>query len=166
VDLNLETLKTEILDYLAVSEFAVFRSHAGGLDALPVITWDVERFPDYRMFLETAQKAGQHLILFASREFEESEVDEALEEMQEAELTRDEARGFEKRLREARRHAGVTCSLELAFDYNSHLYVYEVQPDWYEEFLETVDELSAMIPAGEDFTDEGHEGLGGFYSNN
>lgn len=167
MDLNLETLKTEILDFLAVSEFAVFRSHAGGLDALPVITWDVERFPDYRMFLETAQKAGQHLILFATRELEESEVDEALEEMQDAELTREESREFEKRLKAAHRHVGVTCSIELAFDYNSHLYVYEVQPDWYEEFLETVDELSGLIPAGEDFTDEGHDGLGGgYYSNN
>ena len=29
------------------------------------------RFPDYRMFLEAAHKAGQKLILFASREFEE-----------------------------------------------------------------------------------------------
>lgn len=166
MDLNLETLKTEILDYLAVSEFAVFRSHAGGLDELPIITWDVERFPDYRMFLETAQKAGQKLILFAAREFEEAEVDEAVEEMQDAELTRDETREFEKRLRDARRHTGVTCSLELAFDYNSHLYVYELQPDWYEEFLETVDELSGLIPAGEDFKNDGRDGLGGYYSNN
>ena len=85
MDLNLETLKSEILDYLAASEFAVFRSHSGGLDSLPIITWDTERFPDYRMFLETAHKAGQKLILFAAREFEEAEVEEAAEEMQEIE---------------------------------------------------------------------------------
>ena len=36
---------------------------------------------------------------------------------------------------------GVTCSLELAFDYHSRLYVYEVQPDWFEEFLGIEDEI-------------------------
>jgi hypothetical protein len=70
VDLNLETLKGEILNYLSASEFAVFHSFSGGLEELPVISWDTERFPDYRMFLEAAQKVGQKLILFASREFE------------------------------------------------------------------------------------------------
>ncbi len=166
MDLNLETLKSEILDYLAASEFAVFRSHSGGLDSLPIITWDTERFPDYRMFLETAHKAGQKLILFAAREFEEAEVEEAAEEMQEIEFTREEKRDFETRLRTARRHVGGTCSLELAFDYNSHLYVYELQPDWYEDFLETCDEISALLPAVDGLGDEGNDGLGGYYSNN
>ena len=76
VDLNLETLKGEILNYLSASEFAVFHSFSGGLEELPVISWDTERFPDYRMFLEAAQKVGQKLVLFASREFEEIEVED------------------------------------------------------------------------------------------
>ena len=166
MDLNLETLKTEILDYLAASDFAVFRSHAGALDSMSLITWDTERFPDYRMFLETARKAGQTLILFAARELEEEEVDEALEELEDAEMTREEQREFESRIRAARVHVGVTCALEMAFDYNSHLYVYEARPDWYEEFLEAVDELTAMLPVGDDVQGGGHDGLGGFYSNN
>lgn len=165
MDLNLETLKGEILDYLGVSEFAVFRSHSGGLDGMQVITWDTERFPDYRMFLDTARKAGQKLILYADRELDEEEVEEALEELEDAEMSREEQREFENRIREARRHVGETCSLEIAFDHNSHLYVYEVQPDWYEEFLEACDELTAMMPEG-DAEGEGHDGLGGFYSNN
>ena len=86
MDLNLETLKGEILNYLSASEFAVFRSFSGGLEELPVISWDTERFPDYRMFLEAAQKVGQKLILFASRELEEIEVEEALEGIEEARL--------------------------------------------------------------------------------
>src|ERR1035437_8568567 len=108
VDLNLETLKGEILDYLAASEFAVFRSFSGGLEELPVISWDTERFPDYRMFLEAAQKVGQKLILFASREFEEIEVEEALEGIEEATIAREEQRDLERRVRGARRHAGET----------------------------------------------------------
>src|ERR1035438_8658456 len=57
VDLNLETLKNEILGYLESSDFAIFRSHAGGLEGLPVISWDTERCPDYWAFLDTARKA-------------------------------------------------------------------------------------------------------------
>jgi hypothetical protein len=166
VDLNLETLKGEILDYLAASEFAVFRGHSGGLEGLQVITWDTERFPDYRMFLDTARKVGQKLILFADRELDDEEVEEAVEELEAADLSREEQREFETRIREAHRHVGSTCSLELAFDHNSHLYVYEARPDWYEEFLEACDELTAMLPAGDDAQGEGHDGLGGFYSNN
>ncbi len=165
VDINLETLKTEILDYLAQSEFAVFRSHSGGLEGLPVITWDTERFPDYRMFLEVAAKTGQKLVLFAARDFDEAEVEEALEELEDAELARDEQRDFEKRIRGARAHVGATCALEIAFDYNSHLYVYEARPDWYEDFVDACDEITSLLPV----TDDGESGpdrLGGFYSNN
>ena len=95
LDSNLETLKNEILDYLESSDFAVFRSHAGGLEGLPVITWDTERCPDYRAFLDAARKAGEKLILFASRELAEDELDEALEELEETEFTRDERRELE-----------------------------------------------------------------------
>ena len=164
MDLNLENLKGEILDYLAASEFGVFRSHSGGLEGMHVITWDTDRFPDYRMFLETAQKVGQKLILFASRELEEIEIEEALEGIEEASVNRDEQRDLERRVRSARKHAGETCSLEMAFDHNSHLYVYELQPDWYEEFLETCDEITTMLPVGDGGDSE--DGLGGFYSNN
>ena len=166
MDLNLETLKGEILDYLAASEFAVFRGIAGGLDGMHIVSWDTERFPDYRMFLDTARKAGQKLIVFADRELDEEEVEEATESLEDAGLSREEQREFENRIREAQRHVGSTCSLEIAFDYNSHLYVYEARPDWYEEFLEACDELSAMLPVGDDAEGDGHDGLGGFYSNN
>ena len=102
VDLNLEALKGEILDYLEGSEFAVFHSHAGGLEGLPLVTWDTERYPDYRVFLEVAGKVGQKLILFASREMDAAEIDEILEELEETELTREERRELEGRLRAAR----------------------------------------------------------------
>ena len=165
VDLNLETLKDEIVRYLDNSDFAVFRSHAGGLEGLPIISWETDRFPDYRMFLDAAKKAGEKLICFATREITEEEVDEALEELDGAELTREERREFETRIRNARHYVGVTCSLELAFDHNSHLYVYELRPDWYEDFLEALDELTSVLPVSDDSGTD-RDGLGGFYSNN
>jgi hypothetical protein len=166
VDLNLETLKSEILQYLERSDFAVFRSHAGGLEGLPVITWDTERCPDYRTFLDVARKSGEKLILFASRELAQEELDEVLEELVDSEFSRDERRDIEIRLANAQRHIGATCSLELAFDHNSHLYVYEARPDWYEDFLDASEEISSVIPFEDDNQGSGNEGLGGFYSNN
>ena len=166
VDLNIETLKNEILAYLESSDFAVFRSHPGGLEGLSVITWDTERCPDYRAFLDTARKAGEKLILFASRELAEDELDEAVEELIETEFTREERRELEARLAKAQRHIGATCSLEMAFGHNAHLYVYEARPDWYEDFLDACDEISSVMPI-DDGEGSGSDGLGGgFYSNN
>jgi hypothetical protein len=166
VDLNLETLKNEILGYLENSDFAIFRSHAGGLEGLPVISWDTERCPDYRAFLDTARKAGEKLILFASRELAEDELDEALEELVDTEFTREERRDLEVRLAKAQKHVGATCALELAFGHNSHLYVYEARPDWYEDFLDACEEISSVLPLDDD-TEGTSDGLGGgFYSNN
>lgn len=167
MDLNLETLKNEILDYLEHSEFAVFRSHAGGLEGLPMITWDTERCPDYRAFLDVARKTGEKLILFASRELAEEELDEAMEELADTEFTREERRELEGRLAEAQRHIGSTCELEMAFSHHSHLYVYEARPDWYEDFLDACEEISAVLTLDDGSEDTGTDGLGGgFYSNN
>jgi hypothetical protein len=166
LDLNLETLKHDILDYLTASDFAVFRSYPGGLETLPVISWDTERFPDYRMFLDTAQKLGVKLVLFASRELEEVEVTDAAEELEDADMSREDKREYENRIRDAKRNIGSVCALELAFTYDSHVYAYEARPDWYEDFLEACDELDAMIAGIGDVEDDGHDSLGGFYSNN
>ncbi len=166
MDLNLETLKNEILDYLEHSDFAVFRNHAGALEGLPVITWDAERFPDYRTFLDVARKAGEKLILFASAEFEEEEIDDILEELADSDLAQDERRDLENRVNKARRHIGETCALEIAFDHNSHLYLYEAQPDWYEDFVDACDEINSTMQIEDTTQGSGEDGLGGFYSNN
>src|ERR1039458_1063417 len=95
MDLNLDTLKQEIVEYLEHSEFAIFRSAPGGLEGLPIVLWDAERYPDYQMFLDTARKTGAKMILFAAREFESPEVDEAVEELDECDLSREERRGLD-----------------------------------------------------------------------
>jgi hypothetical protein len=158
VDLNLDTLKREILGFLEEAGFAVFYSNAGALDGGPgMVLWDTEHHPDYQMFLDVARKAEVKLILFGSREFEVSDVDELLEQIEMLDLPRDEQRDFRSRLRDLRGYEGQTCSIELAFDYNQRLYVYEVQPDWYEEFLELDEEILSRA-ADEDDDDEPYDG--------
>jgi hypothetical protein len=165
VDLNLDTLKREILEYLEVHGFAVFHSSPGGLEGLPMILWDTEHHPDYQLFLEVAKKSGIKLVLFATREFESSDIDELLEQVEACDLSRDEQREYQGRLREMRIFEGVTCSLELAFDYHSRLYVYEVQPDWYDDFLSVEDDIVSRI-AGDEDIDEGGDSLPGYFSKN
>ena len=143
----------------------MFHGHAGGLEGLPLITWDAERFPDYRAFLDVATRVGEKLIIFASRELAEDEIEEALEQLDELELSRDERRDLETRIRGARQHLGSVCTLEIAFNCHSHLYVYEARPDWYDEFLDTCEEISAELTVGES-EDPGDGTIGGFYSNN
>jgi hypothetical protein len=163
VDLNLDTLKREILEYLDSTGFVVFHSHVGGLQGLPMVTWDTDRYPDYQMFLDTARKAGCKLILFASRDFDESEIDEALEQLDDSDLPAEERLELERRVRAIRSYEGVTCSLELAFDLHARMYIYELRPDWYEEFLGICDEITSHLPVQEE---EDDSSLGGFYSNN
>jgi hypothetical protein len=165
VDLNLDTLKREIMEYLESSGFAVFHSAPGGLEGLPMVLWDAERFPDYQSFLEVARKSGTKLILFATRDFETADLDELMEHLEDCELTRDERREYESRIRELRAFEGMTCSLELAFDFHSRLYVYELQPDWYDDFLEIEDEIVAQM-GGEDGEMNEDDSLGGYFSKN
>ena len=85
------------------------------------------------------------------------------EQIEEGEFTREEQREYQARIRKLRVHKGATCSLELAFDFNSRLYVYDVQPDWYDEFCDLDEEIVART-ADSDADDD--DSLGGFYSKN
>ena len=145
MDLDLDTLKREIEEYLGAAGFAVFHSSPGGLEGMPMVLWDTARYPDYQLFLEVARKAGIHLVIFAAREFTPSDLDDLLEQVEAVELDRDEQREYQSRLRDLRPYEGSTCALELAFDYNSRLYVYELQPDWYEEYLNVEEEIASHL---------------------
>jgi hypothetical protein len=165
VDLNLDTLKHEILEYLGSSGLAVFHGRPGGLEGQPLVLWDTERHPDYRMFLDVARKSETRVIVFATREFQTADVDDLLAQLDDLDLSREEQREYEGRLRELRAYEGVTCSIELAFDYHSRLYVYEMQPDWYDQFLSAEDEIMSLIADHEDMDDD-DEPLGGYFSKN
>jgi hypothetical protein len=163
VDLNLDTLKREILEYLDAGGFAVFHSTAGGLEGQPMVLWNTEEYPDYQMFLEAAKQVGAKLILFATSEFEEEELEEAIAELDTCNVDREERSDLESRLADMRPYEGFTCSLELAFDHQSRFYVYELRPDWYDEFLNIGDEIDSHMPTAAD-DDDG--ALGGLFSNN
>jgi len=161
VDLYLDTLKREILEYLDSAGFAVFHNRPGSLEGLGLVLWDADKHPDFQSFLDVAQKCGAKLILFASAEFEASDIEELEAQLDDCDLTREERRDYESRLHELRVFTGLTCSLELAFDHNSRLYVYELQPDWYDEFGGIEDEILSRMPE-----DDEPDSLPGYFSKN
>ena len=163
MDLNLDTIKREILGFLDEGGFAVFRSAPGTVESAPgAMIWDSEEHPDYQMFLDVARKVGVKLIVFASREFEATDLDELVEQLDTSDLPREEDRELRGRIRDLRVHQGVTCSIELAFNHDQRLYVYELRPDWFDEFLELDEEIIARV-SDDDMDDDT---LGGYFSKN
>jgi hypothetical protein len=164
VDLNLDTLKREILGYLEEGGFAVFHGSSSGLESGPgSAAWDTEHYPDYQMFLDVARKVDAKVILFASRELEQADLDDLVEQLDASDLPRDEQREFRSRLRDLRTYIGVTCTIELAFDHSNRMYIYEVRPDWFDEFLEIEDEIMSRL-SDEDMDSD--DSLGGYFSKN
>ena len=126
--------------------------------------WDTARVPEFQSFLAAARQAGAKMVVFNQVQFFEGMVEDALEQLEECELPVEERRGYERRLREMSAFRGFTCALELSFDSEARTFVYEVQADWYADFLRIVDDLDSYSHEGEE---EGEEGsMGGYFSRN
>lgn len=160
---NLDSLRTEIQEYLESHHFIVFHGHSRLMDTLPVVYWDLERFPDFHLFLKAAEAAGARMIVFHQREFAGDLIDNALDQLQEIDLPPSERRAMERRLKELRVYEGFICTLELSFDYQNRIYLFDLRTEWYNELNDILDEIDASLP-GEEEDDEGP--MGGYFSKN
>jgi hypothetical protein len=161
---NLDSLKTEIQDYLDHNGFTTFFGHSRGYDDANVVWWDVEKHPDYSAFVKTAEATGIRLIVLHTREMTEQMIDEAFEEMEQSGIDRDQRRSYEKRLEEFRHYDGFTCVVELSFTHEGQVYLFELKTEWFTEFSEMVDDF---VVATDPFSGEGEDdSLGGYYSQN
>ena len=163
MNLNLDELKTEVLQHLESQGFVVFHGYARLSDSDSFVAWDVERQPDYRQFLETAKNAGVKLIVYHWREFSRTHVDEAAERLQDCDFSLEEQHNLERRLRDLRAYEGFTCALELSFDLQARVYLFNLRAEWYEEYLDLIEELGGGLADDEDEEDDP---LDGFYSSN
>lgn len=158
---NLDSLNEEILHYLEAEHFVVFRSLSRMVDEEQMVHWDAEKQPDYKQFLDCALQLGVRLIHFHSREFTPGHREETMERLETVELTREEKRELQRRVEELTIYEGLTCAVEMSFDFENRVYFFEVRTDWYEEWHDIMDELDFS-------TGPGGEGEGGFgyFSNN
>jgi hypothetical protein len=161
--LDLESLRTEMEAYLEDSGLAVFHGFHRMPDSLVQVTWDSAAHPDFREFLGAGQKAGAKLFVFHHESFSLDQVDEALDQLEETDFTREEKRSYETRLRQLQAYEGFTCAVELSFSLEGRVYVYEAHTDWYQALHDIVAELDAALVEDED-EDDGS--MGGYFSKN
>ncbi len=112
--LDLERLRTEMQNYLNELGMPVFHGYQPLADTLNHVVWDTESHPDYREFISAARRAGAKLIVFHHEALSLDQIDEALERLEESEITREEKRNFETRLRQLHAYEGFTCRLDLS----------------------------------------------------
>ncbi|MGC4055857.1 MAG: hypothetical protein QM757_44160 [Paludibaculum sp.] len=159
---NLDSLTEEIQHYLETEHFVVYRSMSRATDDGRFVYWDTGRLPDYHRFLECALQLGVRLVHFHTREFRSHHREEALELLEDSEMPRDDKRDLERRIRELSIYEGFICAIELSFDFEGRIYLFELQTEWYEEWHDILDQLEDAGPDGP----EEAGGYGGFYSNN
>jgi hypothetical protein len=126
-----------------------------------MVFWDSEQYPDYRGFIDAAAAAGARMMTLYSREFTSEMVENALAQLSDSDLERDERRAVELRLNEIRAYEVFTCQIELCFDHAQRTYVFDIRTEWF-------DELNDLIERMDDFfeDDEDENPLSGYYSNN
>lgn len=161
--LDLETLRKEVQEFLEESDIPVFYGYRQMLDAINQVSWDVDVHPDFREFVAAGRKAGAKLMIFSYRAFSLDQIDEALDQLEDSSLSREEKRGFENRLRQLQGYEGFTCSLELSFSIESDVYTFELHTDWYAAMNQILAELDALTDDEENGPDET---LGGYFSKN
>lgn len=163
--LDLAALKKEVLSQLAQEDFAIFYTDSGS-EGLNVVYWDAKRHPVFAEFLKTAEKCGSKLVIFYERLFSQASIDEILERLESSELSREEKRSYESRLKELQKFEGFTCELEISFEYGHHVYVYQARTDWFEEF----EDIFADVAVGDsdlyDDEDEENGPISGYFSRN
>ena len=130
--LDLETLRKEMQAHLEKSGTPIFYGYHRMLDSLIQVSWDTERHPDFREFLETASKSGAKLIVFNQEAFQLDQIDEALEELETRRLYPRRKTQFETRLKQLQAYEGFTCLLQLSFALEGRLYLFELRTDWYD----------------------------------
>jgi hypothetical protein len=159
---NLDQLRREIVSHLDGEGFVVFKAEPRGPDlGTAAIYWDTTRYPDYREFLATAAAVGVRVITLWGREFSTLIIDDALAQLAEANVGRDERRQKERQLNAYRTYEGFTCELELSFAHEHRTYIFDQPAEWFEELETLVDELEDAIDGPPD-----ENPLGGFYSHN
>lgn len=159
---NLDSLTEEIQHYLDSEHFITFRAESRFGEEHRLVQWDSQRIPDFRQFLDCAAKLGVRLVHFNQREFGMAARDEARSLMEEAELAQDERAEYERRVDEFLIYEGFTYAIELTFDFDGKIYMFELETEWFEEWQELMDELEDSTP---DYDAEPGP-YGGYYSNN
>lgn len=165
---NLDSLTTEIPEYLSSKGLAVFHGVVNELHEQRLVFWDVDRTGNYKEFVDCAVAAGVKMIIFNFRHFEKAMAEDALERLEETDLPRDEQRKLSRRIKELVNYHGFTCLVELIFELNNRFYVFDLRTPWYAELLDLMDSIDMAGPFDDENPNPDDESIGGgsFFSRN
>jgi hypothetical protein len=165
---DLDKLKTQLPPELESRGFVVFHGLARADDENGVVMWDAAQRPDYNEFLDCAGKLGVKVIVLNTRPFEKATIEDLQDELESLDFPPSERRDLERRLKALKPYTGFTANLEMSFDYNGAIYVYEVRSEFMNEFLEIMSEVDVGIFPGGDVEDDEPDTNpgGGFFSRN
>ena len=108
-----------------------------------------------------AGAAGARLMTIYSREFSADVIDDALAQLADAHMEREERRIVEGRLKDFRAYEGFVCQLELSFAEGQRTYIFDQPTEWYEEMEQLVEQVEDSFNGAVD-----ENPLGGYFSNN
>ncbi len=159
---NLDKLKPEIEKYLEQAGLALFYGYSRSVESAPAVYWDCDNYPDFKKFVETARSVGVKLMVFHQQEFVSEQIEDALERLAASELSAEDARNFEERINELRGYEGSICAVELSFDHQGRVFLFDLHTEWYDDLSEILDEIELLTPeAGGDDTP-----MSGYFSRN
>lgn len=162
---DLDTLCGEVERELDASGLVIFRGFNRGMESRPQVDWDVAQEPDFRRFLVCAKKLDVGLLVFSAQKMGSGLLDRAEEQLEAAELPKEEYREYERTLRKLRDYEGFVSSIELSFDYRDVTYIYHVSTSWYDELLDVMNDLDEMADGiGDEDSESGP--MSGYYSQN
>ena len=165
--LDLETLRKEMQAQLEKSGMPIFYGFHRMVDSLIQVTWDTKGHPDFREFLKTGREAGAKLVVFNQLSFRLDQIDEALDHLETSDLTREEKRQFESRLKQLQAYEGFTCAVQVSYSLEGRLYLFELHTDWFDSMNDILGELEMAIEPFDDDEEEEEGPIGGgYYSNN
>jgi hypothetical protein len=163
--LNLDTLRAEIQEHLEARGLVVFHSFPRTTaDSGAGVHWDTDRHPDYREFIAAAEASGSRLVTLYAREFSAEMVEDALDQLTDAKMDREERRAIESRLREMSAYEGFTCQIELSFDHAQRVYIFDLRTEWFDDLSELLGRIEESFH--DDDEDPESPLGGGYYSNN
>jgi len=150
-------LTKEIRDHSASLGLTVFYSLVPE-DEAHAVYWIEEHGGDWKNFLQCAKALDTRIVYLSWEPFEESEVDDALAQVDESNRDQDadeSQRGSARaQIESFRKKAGLTAFVDIGFSIGGISHIYRKFPEWFDSFQElTADEPDEVHDAGEERID-------------
>jgi hypothetical protein len=142
-----------MLDYIRHVGLPVFHTYSP-LEDEGVMFWDNEAFPDWRQFVDVAKESGARLIVFASQQLDESDLEQAFEKLEECEMNSEERRSYATQFELLRKYVDQTSWIRLAFEHAGQWLACEFVAPWQDEYDSAMDDLDTFLPFQVDEEDE------------